>query len=83
MRFLAVLGALAAPFMAFRDQPNGKSGEIPPIPDVPKRASTKGRRHNPAGIKRIMRYYKVKHGYKAKDAVTAWEWWNSYNPAPR
>lgn len=37
----------------------------------------------PAGTKLILRFYKAKHGIKAKNVEEALEWYRTYDPQPK
>lgn len=78
-----VMMALMAAAMseAFRENAYRKAGMAMPAG----RGSSRGPagKAQPAGTKLILRFYKAKHGIKAKSTEEALEWYRTYDPQPK
>ena len=70
---MAIIAAATAE--AFRENKYRDAGI--PLPRGRSKSRRDGKR-NPAGSKFVMRAYKAKHGMRAADVETAWEWYRGY-----
>lgn len=78
--FVMMAVMAAAMTAAFRENKYRDAGVS--LPGSSRGRGSVGKR-NPAGTKAVLRFYKAKHGLKAKSVEEALGWYRSYNPQPK